>query len=268
MDLQLKGKRALVSGGSGGIGAVIAQTLAAEGARVAVHGRTKDSADPVADAITKAGGEAHPIGGALDANGAGGVFQSAVAALGGVDVLVNVAGKFTFDPWDAMSQEAWTETVDTNLLSAVRLMGFASPGMRASGWGRIINVASGAALKPYKLGPDYAAAKAGLLAATVSAAHDFAGTGVTVNAVSPGVVRTPPVEKLYRAMAEARGWGTADDWEALERHIVAEDAPNPVGRLARPEEVADVVVFLASPRAAYVMGVNWRVDGGWMGTVS
>lgn len=268
MDLQLEGKRALVSGGSGGIGAVIAQTLAAEGVRVAVHGRTKDSAEPVADAITRAGGEAHAIGGQLDADGAEAVFQSATAALGGMDILVNVAGKFTFEPWDATPQAVWTDTIDTNLLSAVRLMGFAGPGMRASGWGRIINIASGAALKPYKLGPDYAAAKAGLLAATVSAAQDFAGTGVTVNAVSPGVVRTPPVEKLYRGMAEARGWSGVDGWDALEAHVVAEDAPNPVGRLARPEEVADVVTFLASPRAGYVMGVNLRVDGGWMGTVA
>lgn len=108
--------------------------------------------------------------------------------------------------------------------------------------------------------PDYAATKAALVNLTVSLARELAGSGVTANTVSPGIVVTAGVEAFYRAEADARGWGSS--WSDIEAGVLREVLPNSAGRLGRVEEIADLVAFLASPRAGYITGANFRIDGG------
>jgi 3-oxoacyl-[acyl-carrier protein] reductase len=132
--------------------------------------------------------------------------------------------------------------------------------MRASGWGRVIQIGTGEAVNPFPFMPDYAASKAALVNLTVSLAKHLDRTGITVNTVSPGIVVTPGVEAFYRAEAARRGWG--EDWTGIEARILSEILANPTGRLGRPEEVASLVAFVASPLAGYINGANLRIDGG------
>jgi 3-oxoacyl-[acyl-carrier protein] reductase len=132
--------------------------------------------------------------------------------------------------------------------------------MRASGWGRIVQIGTGEAVNPFPVMPDYAASKAALLNLTASLAKHLDRTGITVNTVSPGIVVTPGVREFYRLEARRRGWG--EDWPTIEAGILAEILDNPTGRLGRPEEVADLVAFVASPLAGYINGANLRIDGG------
>jgi NAD(P)-dependent dehydrogenase (short-subunit alcohol dehydrogenase family) len=131
--------------------------------------------------------------------------------------------------------------------------------MRASSWGRIVQIGTGEGVNPFPTMPDYAASKAALNL-TASLAKHLDRTGITVNTVSPGIVVTPGVREFYRLEARRRGWG--EDWPGIEAGVPTEVLDNPTGRLGRPEEVADFVAFVASPRADYINGANLRIDGG------
>lgn len=267
MDLQLHGKRALVTGSSSGIGEGIAKNLAQEGVVVAVHGRDEEQANRVAQEIAASGGKAFVAVGNLSTDeGARQVTDKALVSLGGVDILVNAAGKFESQGWTETPTTAWAETYNTNVLTMVRLIGLILPQMKQLGWGRLINIASAAAMQPFAYGPDYAGSKAAVVNMTVSLAKALAETGITVNTVSPGPIVTAVVERYYRQSAASRGWGT--EWAEIEKHAVQEDWPNPTGRLGRVEDVANLVAYLASPLAGYVNGANYRVDGGGVGTVN
>ncbi|MBV8614269.1 MAG: SDR family oxidoreductase [Acetobacteraceae bacterium] len=262
MDLQLHGKRALVTGSSRGIGAAVARALAEEGARVVVHGRDRPSAERVVGLIQAAGGSAIAVLGDLTATGgAARVAREATEQLGGVDILVNNAGVYAGRGWFETSPESWRDFYESDVVSAVRLVQALAPGMRRAGWGRIINVATGMATTPQAMMADYAAAKAAMVNMTVGLAKALAGSGVTVNTVSPGVIHTDGVEAVLREEAARRGWG--DDWGDIQRRWF-DDVLNDrtVDRLGAPEEIAALVAFVASPRAGYVNGANLRVDGG------
>jgi 3-oxoacyl-[acyl-carrier protein] reductase len=134
------------------------------------------------------------------------------------------------------------------------------PDMKRAQWGRIVNLGTIGSHRPGNTMPHYYAAKGALATLGVSLTQDLAGTGITVNTVSPGLIHTPDLEQGYRARARKKGWG--DDWDTILQHIIQEDFPNPCQRLATRQEVADLVVFLCSDNAGFINGQNIRIDGG------
>jgi len=262
MDLQLKGRRALVTGSSSGIGEGIARMLSEEGCAVVVHGRNRERAEKVAADI-KAAGVA--IGDLSTDEGTASVHDQARAALGGnIEILINNAGgsstgNTTKSPID-ISIEDYVSNYHANALSSVRLCRLAVPDMVAAKFGRVINVSSAVAVQPNNLGADYSAAKSALNNFTVSLAGSLKGVGVTVNTVSPGVIA---VDGLVRFGRKKYGNENLTVEEVTQR-LAAEkvfDLP-PAGRLGLPEDLALIICTLASPRSGFVTGANYRVDGG------
>ena len=257
MDLGLAGKRALVTGSSSGIGAGIARLLAAEGCAVIVHGRDAAKAQAVADVIGAAG---VAIGDLATNEGA----DAVAAAAGDIAILVNNAGGAVGTSamhWTQVDEAGWEGTYQLNAIAAARMVRRLLPAMQASGWGRIINIASAAATQPIPLGPDYGAAKAAMLNMTVSLAKALGPCGVTANSVSPGMILTPAVEAWLGRLKQTMGWGDISLEEA-ETRAARELTPVPVGRIGRVEEIAHAVCMIASPAAGYMTGANVRVDGG------
>ncbi|MBD2102826.1 SDR family NAD(P)-dependent oxidoreductase [Leptolyngbya sp. FACHB-261] len=262
MDLALKHKRALITGSSAGTGAAIAKTLAREGAHVVVHGRNSERAETVAAESRAEGGKAAVVIGDLSTTaGAQQVAHDALEALGGVDILVNNAALIGYyETWDDVSAEDWAAMYDGVVLVIVRLVNALKPHMETLGWGRIINIASAQSLQPFAMMPDYAAAKCAVLNLTKSLSKRFDRTGVTVNVVSPGIIVT---EQIRQRMTEAAAReGRSTEWEEIERHVLTTELDNPTGRLAQPEDIANLVTFLSSPLAGYINGTNIRIDGG------
>lgn len=262
MDLQLKGRRALVTGSSSGIGEGVARMLAAEGCSVVVHGRNRERAEKVADEI-KAAGVA--IGELSTDEGAASVHAQAVAALGGpIEILVNNAGGGATGsdsrPPLQIAAEEWIANYQANTVSSVRMCLLAVPDMVAARWGRVIQVSSAVALQPNSLGSDYSGAKASLNNFTVSLAGSLQGAGVTVNTVTPGIIIG---EGLIRWGREKYGDPNMPIAEITERMAAEKifDLP-PAGRLGTAEDVALVACMLASPLSGFVTGSNYRVDGG------
>ena len=267
MDLQLTGKRALVTGSSIGIGEAIAHALAVEGATVAVHGRDLARADRVASTIVAAGGDALVVTGDLTDDGqAEQLCVTLGERLGGVDILVNNAGgSGEKTEWEATPVAAWADAYDRNVLAAVRLINRLMPAMRVGGWGRIVNISSLAGSLPPPTGPDYAACKAAMNNLTLSLSKSAAADGITVNAVSPGTVFTPRLEATFRAMGAKNRWAAADGkWAEVEAAVLPHVAPVPVGRVGTAADIANAVAFLCSPLAGYITGMDLRVDGGMM----
>ncbi len=261
MDLKLAGKRTLVTGSSGGIGEAIAKRLAAERAVLVVHGRNANSVERIRSEIEAEGGTAYGVQAELgDDAGVAHLADQAERLLGGVDILVNNAGVYANSTWQEATPEMWRSLYQTNVVSAVELIRRLVPGMRGRGWGRVIQLSSGEATNPYATMPDYAATKAALVNLTVSLAKELDRSGVTANTISPGLIVTPGVETFFRKVAAERGWG--ERWEDIEASVLREVLDNPTGRLGRPEDVAVLAAFLASPLAGYVNGANYRVDGG------
>ena len=268
MDLQLTGRRALVTGSSSGIGEAIARMLAQEGCAVVAHGRNRDRAETVASGIGAAG---IAIGDLSTDDGAAAVYAQARDALGGsIEILINNAGGSSTGnsaraPLDIKVPD-WIANYHANALSSVRMCLHAVPDMVAAKWGRVIQVSSAVAVQPNNLGADYSVAKAALNNFTVSPAGSLKGVGVTVNTVSPGIIM---VDGLIR-------WGRkkyGDDnltIEEITTRMVGEkifDLP-PAGRLGTPEDIAVVACMLASPLSGFVTGANYRVDGGQIRTLN
>jgi 3-oxoacyl-[acyl-carrier protein] reductase len=262
MDLKIQNKRALVTGSTSGIGESIAKTLAQEGVKVIVHGRREAEAKRVCDEITKAGGTAATAIGdlATDAD-ADRVAETALKAFGGIDILVNNAGAYPAKGWFNESADDWNDVYNTNVGSMVRMINRLVPLMKSSKWGRVISIASGAGTKPLAGLPAYSATKAATINLIVSLAMVLGDSGVTSNAVSPGVILTPGVDSNLDQMGVEKSLD-------VRAKTAAQFAPNPLGRAGFPQEIADAVAFLASSRADYITGQNLRVDGGYVPTVN
>lgn len=256
----LKGKTALVTGSTSGIGLGIALCLARQGAHIVLNG-FGDVDGPRAE--VEAAGRAHGI--RVGYHGADMSKPAEIEAMmgyiasefGACDVLVNNAGIQHVAPVDDFPVERWDAIIAINLSSAFHTMRLALPAMKARGWGRVINLASVHGLVASANKSAYVAAKHGLIGLTKAVALETATTGVTVNAICPGWVLTPLVQKQVDARAAADG---VDDAEA-KRRLLAEKQPSL--QFTTPEQLGELAVFLCSDAAANVRGQAWSLDGGW-----
>lgn len=266
MDLQLRGKRALVTGSTSGIGEAIAKTLAAEGANVIVHGRRQAEAERVVREIVAAGGTAAlAIGDLASDEAAAEVVKAALAAFGGIDILINNAGEFPMKPWLHSTAAEWVDLYNANVGSVVRLVTQLVPAMVERKWGRVVMLGSFFGPMPGLPVANYGATKGANISQAVSLAKELGGTGVTANTVSPGPIRTPGMEAGARAMAEAQG--QSYDFNAFE-HFYVQQTKLPAGKIGSPGDIANMVAFVSSPLADYITGANLRVDGGMVPTIN
>ena len=259
MDLGLAGRTVLVTASFRGTGRGIARVVAAEGANVIVHGFDLGTAETVADEIRAAGGHARAVAGDLLTDDGADVLA---AAVGPIDVLVANYGVAEGGSWfgESNDETAWFDSYNKNVLSAIRLVRRCLPTMRERQWGRVILVGTVGTLRPGTRQPQYYAAKGALPAITTSLAKELAGTGITVNLVSPGIIATDEVRERFTKRAQKLGRPT--DWASVQTLVFEEFMDLPTRRVPEPEDVGHLVAFLASERSSSITGANYRIDGG------
>jgi 3-hydroxybutyrate dehydrogenase len=253
--MSLNGKRALVTGATSGIGLAIAKALAAAGARVMINGF--GDAAQIAAAQAEAGGALYHGADMSKPAEIEAMMAAAQDQLGGVDILVNNAGIQFVSPVEDFPAEKWDAILAINLSSAFHTTRAAVPGMKAAGWGRIINTASAHSLVASPFKSAYVAAKHGIAGFTKAVALEVATDGITANCISPGYVWTPLVEKQIPDTMAARG---------LTRDQVINDVllkAQPTRQFVTVEQVAATAIFLCSDAAAQITGANISMDGGW-----
>ncbi|MDB5865400.1 MAG: dehydrogenase, short-chain alcohol dehydrogenase like protein [Betaproteobacteria bacterium] len=257
MDLQLRGKTALVTGSTAGIGFATARQLAAEGATVYLNGRSQDRVDTAAQTIRDSvGGNVRGI--AADLSTATGC-AALTAQLPDVDVLINNMGIFEPKAFEEISDADWMRFFETNVLSGVRLSRHYLPRMRSLNWGRVVFVSSESALQiPVEM-IHYGMTKTAQLAIARGLAETTIGSGVTVNSVLPGPTASEGVATFVQQMADTRGV----DFKEMEREFFTTARPSSLlQRFATPEEVAAMIVYVCSAAASATNGAALRVDGG------
>jgi 3-oxoacyl-[acyl-carrier protein] reductase len=261
MELGLKGKVAVVTGSSKGIGRSIADALAREGVEVVINSRNAKELESAAADMRKTGATVHAVASDVtDAEGARRPVDEAVRRFGKIHILVNNAGGVgRFGSFDDLTDEEWLAAYNLNVLSAVRATRAALPHMQKQKWGRIINISSESGVQPDAMMPHYNASKSALNSLTKSLSKAYGKDGILVNTVSPAFVRTPLLDGMLAQQAKARGI-TIDE---AEQALLREFRPNILlGRAGKPDETAGICVFLASEQASFITGSNFRVDGG------
>ncbi|MFJ6562361.1 SDR family NAD(P)-dependent oxidoreductase [Streptomyces sp. NPDC091412] len=262
MQIDLSGRTALVTGSTQGIGHAIATGLARAGARVVVNGRGEERVAAAVRTVRADSGSDDVTGAAGDLateQGAAAVLEAVLA----VDILVNNLGIFGSAAPLEIDDAEWRRFFEVNVLSAVRLIRAFLPGMKERGWGRVLNLASDAAVVIPAEMIHYGMTKTSLLAVTRGFAKDAAGTGVTVNSVIAGPTHTGGVERFVRELV-----GDELPWdEAQHEFMVKHRAQSLLQRLIEPEEIANMVVYLASPHASATTGGALRVDGGYVDSI-
>ena len=242
MELGLSDKVCVVTGSTSGIGLEAARQLREEGATVVTSGRGKEGI-----------GDLHISADLSEPGGPESVIEAALAAFDRVDCLVNNVGWAEIHTWDDLTDEVWERSWQINVMSAVRALRVTLPGMKERGAGAIVNVSSTAAKRPSLSMPEYSVTKAAMLSLSRLVADLYAKDGIRCNAVTPGPTATD---------AWIGEGGLADQQGSRDEILAKVGAGRPLGRLAEPEEIAAVIVFLLSERASYVTGAAWSADGG------
>ena len=241
---EFSGRRAVVTGGSRGIGAAIAQRLLDGGATVVVTARSRNEAIPE--------GATFITGDVRTSKGAKALADEALRVLGGVDILVNNAGasRVYLQGSASIPDEEWQDSLDINFLSAVRVTNAFLSALKESKAGAVVNISSGAAIAPAASLLHYLAAKSALNTYSRGLAHELATQKIRVNVVTPGLVITPGADEIRKVFTDALG-------VPIEKIM-----PVPLGRPGQPHDIADLVAFLVSDRAAWITAQNYFVDGG------
>jgi 3-oxoacyl-[acyl-carrier protein] reductase len=242
MDLGLTGKICIVTGSTSGIGLVVAEQLRENGAVIVTSGRRPDGI-----------GDLHVTGDLSHAGEPERLVATAVERFGRIDVLVNNVGGSAIRRLEELTDADWQASFELNLMTAIRATRAAVPVMRELGGGAIVNVSSTSGKRPSATLPEYSVMKAGLLSYSRLVADSYAGVGIRCNAVTPGPTGTE---------AWLSAGGLADQQGDRDAVLAKVGGGRPLGRLAQPEEIAAVIVFLCSVRASYVTGAAWSVDGG------
>jgi len=258
MDLGIKGRSAIVTGGSRGIGRETARQFLEEGVRVLICSRNAESLERARSELAQVtGGEIHAVvADTIKPEDLGRLVESAKKKLGNVDILVNNAGQMYSGRFDVMTDAGLKEQLETKLFGFLRAIRLVHPMMKAQRWGRIVNVIGGAGKEPdpYMFGSGIT--NSGLLNITKSLSAEFGEDNILVNAICPGWVNTD----LWRRNAQglAAELGAESEEEARKRAA----RKNSLNRFGRPEELANAIVFLCSERASYITGVSLNLDGG------
>jgi 3-oxoacyl-[acyl-carrier protein] reductase len=260
MDLGLKGKVAVVTGGSVGIGLSVAHALAEEGVDLVLCARDQARLLERCREIqlehgVKAIGIAADVS---DAKAVQTVLDGVEKAFGGVDILINNAGTGSNETIADAPDDKWQYYWDLHTMAAVRLSRGLVPGMKRRGGGVILNNASICAKQPLSYEPIYNVTKAALVMFSKCLANEVIGDNIRVNCINPGLVLTPDWQSTAKKLTASTG----GDWEGYLEDIAKKNAP--IGRFATPEELASFFVFMCSPRASYCVGSTYYVDGGWL----
>jgi 3-hydroxybutyrate dehydrogenase len=256
--MQLKGRTAIVTGSTSGIGLAIAQALAADGANVVLNGlgSEQDNAAAIQSVAAHGSRVSFDPANMLRNNQIADMVAKCEADFGSVDILVNNAGIQHVAPVEEFPIEKWDAIIAINLTSSFHSVRAALPGMKARKFGRIINMCSAHSLVASPFKSAYVAAKHGLAGFTKSVALEVATFGITSNAISPGFVWTPLVEKQIPDVAKSEGITE----EAAKKKLLTKQ---PTQQFVTVEQVAAVALFLAGPGAASITGANYTIDGGW-----
>jgi 3-oxoacyl-[acyl-carrier protein] reductase len=259
MDLGLTDRVCVVTGASRGIGRALCEQLAREGAQVVMVARDEDRLAAAADAI----GAEWIAADVTAPDAAQRIVDCAAEQLGRLDVLVNNAGtSFARSP-DQLTDEDWNGQWDLHVMASMRLMRAAAPRMADAGWGRIVNVCSSAGKRPSTTNVAYAVTKSAQLSLSRAWADLWADKGVLVNAVAPG----PVASELWMAPGGLADQNAEAKGISREEALAQQEAKVPLGRFARPEEIAGVCLFLCSEPASTVTGAAWSADGGTVATI-
>jgi NAD(P)-dependent dehydrogenase (short-subunit alcohol dehydrogenase family) len=264
MDLGLKGKAAVITGGSVGIGLAIAEGLAQEGVNLVLCARDEARLQDQATAIQSKYG-VQVVGVKADVStleGTDRVIAAAAKHFGGADILINNAGTGSEETILTASDDRWQYYIDLHLMAAVRLSRGFAPAMQTRGGGVILNNGSICATQPLGYEPIYNTTKAALAMFTKCLSNEFIKYNIRVNLINPGLVMTPDWQKTAKILTE----GKDITWEQYLDKIAKDNAP--IGRFASPEEIANLFVFLCSPRASYCVGSSYYIDGGWLNVVN
>ncbi len=262
MDLGITGKVALVTGASRGVGRAIAAVLLREGARVMITARNAQQLEQTrAELATETGGEVGAAAADLERDEeVKAMVAATVARFGGIDILVNNAARVLPADFLTLSDDAWLHVFEEKTNGYVRCLRHVVPVMKGRGWGRIVNLSGLAGRQPKATTITVGINNAAVLNLTKSLSLLLAPDNILVNAVLPYIIQTDTQDETMARVARITGKPEADVRKERTAHIT-------VGRMGRPEEVADVVAFLASARSSYVTGAGWHVDGGAFGGI-
>jgi 3-oxoacyl-[acyl-carrier protein] reductase len=259
VDLGLRGKVALVTAASRGLGRAIAEELGAEGASLVMCARGKEKLDEAVESVRNSSG-VQVLGVAADVSRPEDVtrlVRSAIGLFGRVDILVTNAGGPPSGVFESLGPEKWDDAVRLTLMSTINLCREIIPGMRQRKWGRVINVTSITVKQPVEGLMLSNSLRAGVTGFARTLANEVARDGITVNNILPGYTRTQRVEELANATAQREGI-------SIDEVMNRQKSAIPMGRLGEPREFAALAAFLASERASYITGTSIQVDGGWI----